>query len=189
MSSPAPHVLRPPSGAAAYAVGPAAGADRSGRLARGSYTAAYAEPSPTPQAPGVTSARAVLSVECSRAGFARVRSFTRDTLHAWSLDHHRDDATLVITELAANAATHAAPGSAGAPQIRLGLSLHPLHLLLAVSDPDDNPPVHTPAACSDLLEHGRGLGIVDALSEAWGWTPAPPAGKTVWARLSTCPPT
>ncbi|GGX18743.1 ATP-binding protein [Streptomyces lomondensis] len=150
-------------------------------------------PETVPRLPAALSASAVLSVECSREGFARVRSFTRDTLHVWSLDHRCDDATLVITELTANAATHAAPrasgavGVAGAPEIRLGFLLDPTYLLVTVSDPDDHPPVYAPAG-SSLEEHGRGLCIVDALSEEWGWAPSPPAGKTVWARLSTCPP-
>ncbi|MEV5440897.1 ATP-binding protein [Streptomyces sp. NPDC052682] len=145
-----------------------------------------------PKTASVTSATAALRVPCDREGFARARSFTRDTLHGWSLDHCCDDATLVITELAANAATHAAhalPPAGGAPEIRLGFRLDPAHLLLSVSDPDDNPPVYAPGAGSALQEHGRGLCIVDALSEAWGWSPTPPSGKTVWARLPTRPPT
>ncbi|CAL9653677.1 ATP-binding protein [Streptomyces sp. enrichment culture] len=129
-----------------------------------------------------------LRVECSREGFARARSFTRHTLHLWSLDHRCDDTTLVITELTANAATHAALAAPGAPEIRLGFRLDPAHLLVTVSDPDDHPPVYASGTGSALEEHGRGLCIVDALSEEWGWTPTPPAGKTVWARLSTCPP-
>ncbi|MEU6915492.1 ATP-binding protein [Streptomyces olindensis] len=144
-------------------------------------------PETMPQPPAALCASAVLRVECSREGFARVRSFTRDTLHVWSLDHCCDDATLVITELTANAATHAAPGASSAPDIRLGFLLDPTHLLVTVSDPDDHPPLYAPAGCS-LEENGRGLCIVDALSEEWGWAPSPPAGKTVWARLSTCPP-
>jgi anti-sigma regulatory factor (Ser/Thr protein kinase) len=144
-------------------------------------------PETMPQSSAALSASAALRVECSREGFARARRFTRDTLRVWSLDHRCDDTTLVITELAANAATHAAPGTTGAPDIRLGFLLDRTHLLVTVSDADDHPPVHSPAG-SALEEHGRGLCIVEALSEEWGWIPCPPAGKTVWARLSTCPP-
>ncbi|MEU3948456.1 ATP-binding protein [Streptomyces sp. NPDC029526] len=139
-----------------------------------------------PHPAGITPALVALRVECDREGFARARSFTRRTLDAWRLGHHSDDVTLVVTELTANAATHAAPRCAGGPEVRLGLRLGPAHVLLTVSDTDDRPPVHRPGG--SLLEHGRGLCIVDALSEAWGWSPTPPAGKTVWARLSTRPP-
>ncbi|MGW5612869.1 ATP-binding protein [Streptomyces sp. NPDC003877] len=145
-------------------------------------------PSPTAPDLGPLAPAVALRVECSREGFARARSFTRHTLHLWSLDHCCDDTTLVITELTANAATHAAQGAPGAPEIRLGFRLDPAHLLVTVSDPDDRPPRYTPGTGSALQEHGRGLCIVDALSEEWGWAPSPPAGKTVWARLSTCPP-
>ncbi|MFH8499869.1 ATP-binding protein [Streptomyces coeruleorubidus] len=194
MSSAAQHVLRPPSEAAAHAGAPGTSTGfPPGPPAAASYEATpYGTPPPVPEAvpqpSGALTASAALRVECSREGFARVRSFTRDTLHVWSLGHRYDDTTLVVTELAANAATHAAPaGAPGAPEIRLGFLLDPTHLLVTVSDPDDHPPVYAPAGFV-LEEHGRGLCLVDALSEEWGWAPCPPAGKTVWARLSTCPP-
>ncbi|MYR42583.1 ATP-binding protein [Streptomyces sp. SID5910] len=130
----------------------------------------------------------MLSIVCSGEGFARARRFTRDTLRRWSLDDHGDDAVLVITELAANAVAHAVPTAAtDRPEIRLALSLHPGRLMLSVSDPGDDAPVRTSSDDCDLREHGRGLSIVDALAEEWGWTPRPPAGKTVWATLSTRP--
>ncbi|MFC8146388.1 ATP-binding protein [Streptomyces paradoxus] len=192
MPSPAQHVLRPPSEAAAHAGAPGAShAFPAGPHTASPYGAPPSVPRTLPQFSGALSASAALRVECSREGFARARSFTRDTLHGWSLDHRCDDATLVITELTANAATHAAPRASdapGAPEIRLGFLLDPSHLLVTVSDRDDHPPVYRPAGLG-LEEHGRGLCIVDALSEEWGWTPSPPAGKTVWARLSTRPAT
>ncbi|GGW49444.1 ATPase [Streptomyces griseoloalbus] len=151
--------------------------------------APHEEPHSIPETARAASASMALRIAHGPEGLARARSFTRDTLHGWSLAHHCDDATLVMTELAANAVTHTAPRYAGAPDVRLGFRLGPAHLLLTVSDPDDHAPVLAPGAVSDLEEHGRGLCIVDALSEAWGWTPTPPAGKTVWARLSTRPPT
>ncbi|MGW2296601.1 ATP-binding protein [Streptomyces violaceorubidus] len=131
---------------------------------------------------------AALRVACNGEGFARARVFTRDTLRGWSLDHRGDDAVLVVTELVSNAVTHAVPSpAAGAPEIRLGLALDSGDLTLTVSDPGDDMPVFHPSDGSALREHGRGLCIVDALAEEWGWTPRPPAGKTVWATLSTRP--
>ncbi len=134
-------------------------------------------------------APAVLRVACSGEGFARARVFTRDTLRGWSLDHCGDDAVLVVTELVSNAATHAVPSAAaGAPEVRLGLALGRARLTLTVSDPGDSAPVFQPSDGCALREHGRGLSIVDALAEEWGWAPRPPAGKTVWAALSTRTP-
>ncbi|MFF7857209.1 ATP-binding protein [Streptomyces sp. NPDC007904] len=184
MSSPAHPALRPSTAAAVRAGGRGTSAAPPYGLPA---AAPHEEPHPIPETAGVASA--ALRIGCSREGLARARSFTRDILSVWSLGHRCDDATLVITELAANAATHAAPRCAGAPDVRLGFRLEPAHLLLTVSDPDDHPPVPVLRGGSALEEHGRGLRIVEALSEAWGWTPTPPAGKTVWARLSTRPPT
>ncbi|MFF3846841.1 ATP-binding protein [Streptomyces sp. NPDC002328] len=132
-----------------------------------------------------SSRTAVLHLAGSRRGFSDARDFTHRTLDAWSLDHCTDDALTVVTELAANAVLHALGdrpnGGAGA---RLRLSLRRHHLVCAVTDPSDVPPVY---AHSDdpLLEHGRGLHIVEALSEHWGWTRRSPVGKTVWAMLPT----
>lgn len=123
-----------------------------------------------------------------REGLARARSFTRDTLRDRSPGRDRDDATLVITELAAGVVTHAAPRCAGAPDIRPGFRPEPAHPPLAVFDPDDRPPVRTPGADSGPQEHGRGPRIVAAPPEGRGRTPAPPADKTARARSSTRPP-
>ncbi|MGW0418989.1 ATP-binding protein [Streptomyces sp. NPDC003015] len=182
MSSPANHVLRPPSQAVPE-VGDAGPAGATSRRPG----PAHPQRRPPVLGPFVSAA---LLVRCSAEGFARARAFTRETLSGWSLDHRSDDATLVITELAANAVAHAVrkPAAGGAPEVWLGLSFDPAHLMVTVSDPGDEPPAYTPDDATSLREHGRGLYIVDALAQEWGWTSRPPAGKTVWAKLSTSPP-
>ncbi|MGW0331428.1 ATP-binding protein [Streptomyces sp. NPDC003011] len=187
MSSPANHVLRQPDRAAAGAGGAAAPA---GELLPRPRSADHGGRPPLGPAPaGHRPDAAALRIRCSGEGFALARSFTRDTLGCWSLGHRSDDAALVITELAANAVEHAVPRARAAEaEVWLGILLDPAHVLLTVSDPGENPPELTATDCSDLREHGRGLFIVDTLAEEWGWTLRPPAGKTVWARLSTCPP-
>ncbi|MEV1064688.1 ATP-binding protein [Streptomyces sp. NPDC050263] len=128
---------------------------------------------------------AALHLTGSREGFAQARDFTHRTLDCWSLAHCGDDAVVVVTELAANAVLHALPHpSADEFHVRLRLTLRRSHLVCAVTDPSDSLPVY-PHSADALLEHGRGLQIVEALSEHWGWTRRAPVGKTVWAMLPT----
>jgi len=133
-----------------------------------------------------SSRTATLRLAGSREGFAEARHFTHRTLDTWSLDHRADDTVTVVTELAANAFLHGLPHSAApdAFAIRLRLTLRRSHLMCAVTDPSDSLPVY-PHTGDPLLEHGRGLHIVEALSEHWGWTRRSPVGKTVWAMLPT----
>ncbi|MFG2477749.1 ATP-binding protein [Streptomyces fagopyri] len=129
---------------------------------------------------------ASLRISESPQGFAQAREFTRRTLSRWALGDRGDDAVLVVTELATNAVLHAAPQArAGHTGVWLKLTLRRTHLVCAVTDQSDRPPMC--ARRNDALEvHGRGLRIVEALSEHWGWTRSP-AGKTVWAMLPASP--
>ncbi|WP_371667628.1 ATP-binding protein [Streptomyces sp. NBC_00289] len=186
MSAPVDHTHRP-LGRTVSGAGGAAWTDGSARPPR--PAAPGEQPFAKPPWASGTVQPVALRIACSGEGFARARAFTHETLHRWSLGHRSDDAALVITELAANAVEHGVPRAPRAdPEVWLRLVLDPAHVLLAVSDPGDNPlPCH-PVDDLQLRENGRGLCIVDALAEEWGWTPDPPAGKTVWARLSTLPP-
>lgn len=112
-------------------------------------------------------------------GCAQARDVVRRTLDDWGLAHRTVDALTVVTELLANAVLHA--GGDGDIWLRLSLR-RPGHLVCAVIDPSDSPPVY-PHTSDPFDEHGRGLRIIEALSEHWGWTRRPPAGKTVWAML------
>ncbi|GAX57189.1 ATP-binding protein [Streptomyces olivochromogenes] len=129
---------------------------------------------------------ASLCITDTRQGLAQARAFTRRTLGHWELDHRSDDAVLIVNELATNAVLHAAPHSAaGQNGVRLNLTLRRAHLVCAVTDQYDSPPV-CPRTDTPLEVHGRGLRIVEELSEHWGWTRSR-AGKTVWAMLPTPP--
>jgi hypothetical protein len=48
-----------------------------------------------------------------------------------------------------------------------------------VTDESDQAPVAVEA--EGLAESGRGLQVVPALSESWGWNPRADGGKVVWA--------
>ncbi|MET9906963.1 ATP-binding protein [Streptomyces sp. NPDC006476] len=127
---------------------------------------------------------AALCLSGTGRGSAQARAFTEHTLGHWRLDHCRDDALSIVSELVANALTHARPDPAAEHEVWLRLTLRTSHLVCAVSDPDSAVPTCRPAS-DDLDENGRGLRIVDALSEHWGWTRRALAGKTVWAMLPT----
>lgn len=124
-----------------------------------------------------TGARAV------RAG----RDFAVATLQRWGAAELRDDVAMVVSELLTNALRHALTDAAlplrSAP-VRLGLLQPGRSVICAVADPSQQPP--TPREPGILTETGRGLHVIDALAEAWGYTQPSRAGKVVWAlfRLS-----
>jgi anti-sigma regulatory factor (Ser/Thr protein kinase) len=125
------------------------------------------------------------------AGSVRsARDFTTATLHRWGTAERSQDIAIVVSELLTNALRHALPGSGDTrPRrpIRLGLLQPGLCVLCAVADPSRAAPA--PQAPGSLAETGRGLNIICALSDQWGYGPSDP-GKVVWAmfylRLTGC---
>jgi hypothetical protein len=122
------------------------------------------------------------------AGSVRTaRSFTIATLHRWGAAEGSHDIAIVVSELLTNALRHALAGSGDAPGrrlIRLGLLLLRPCLLCAVTDPSTLAPVlRQPGA---IGETGRGLHIVCALSDRWGYTTSG-TGKVVWAMFTAGP--
>jgi len=118
------------------------------------------------------------------------RRFTRSTLTRWNLDPLIEDAEVIVAEFVANALCHAgqdpeheeqrAPARA---DTRIGLRLFRRagEVMCAVLDPSDAAPVLK--APRQDAECGRGLQLVDALSDVWGWSPVVGRGKAVWAIL------
>ena len=116
------------------------------------------------------------------AGSVRTaRDFTSATLHRWGTAERSQDIVIVVSELLTNALRHALPGSGdmrpGRP-IRLGLLQPGPCVLCAVADPSKLAPA--PRAPGSLAETGRGLHIICALSDQWGFAPSD-TGKVVWA--------
>lgn len=95
-------------------------------------------------------------------------------------DSRLDDARLVMSELVANALTHARPLKDDT--IAVSWVLQDDALRLSVTD--GGSPVSDPAprAASGLATGGRGLGIVGTLAQRWGVESADDA-TTVWAEL------
>jgi hypothetical protein len=115
------------------------------------------------------------------------RAFTAATLHRWGVEERSDDIVVVVSELLTNALRHACPAAPSWPRrpVRLGLLQPGPAVVCAVSDPSDQVPVpREPGLCD---ETGRGLHVVESLSDDWGCTIPTRLGKVVWATFRTGP--
>jgi hypothetical protein len=131
-------------------------------------------------------------LRASYAAVASAREFVRHVLADWGSEADQvdlspnlsDDVSLVASEMVANALQHgvgldppqdAVPASdqrAGAePDEQVGLTLvaTPSVLLCVVNDPSSDAPV--PRLPDPGMASGRGLHLIESLSESWGWSP------------------
>lgn len=117
------------------------------------------------------------------------RTFSLATLQRWGVTERGDDIATVVSELLTNALRHAVPGLSQASRswpVQLGLLHSGTSVLCAVADPSSSAPVLRKP--HGLAENGRGLLVVSALSDNWGYTAcATPCGmgKVVWAMFTT----
>lgn len=126
------------------------------------------------------------SVDAPRAVPA-AREFAIATLHRWSMQERSGDMAVVVSELLTNALRHALPEPSKArPRraIRLALLQPGPCVLCAVADPSREPPI--PQQPGPFAETGRGLHVVDAVSDNWGYALGD-RGKVVWAMFSAAP--
>lgn len=94
-----------------------------------------------------------------------------------------DDAELLVSELVSNAVLH------GSPVITLCVDLGPPCIGVGVRDEGEGVPPTAVEPPPPWRPRGRGLMIVDRLSESWGVTVSePPPGKTVWFELGAGAP-
>ena len=107
------------------------------------------------------------------------RQFVAETLASWDLSGLADDATLVVSELAANALTHA--GS----DFTVGLARTNGRMRLRVGDSSAALPVPRDAHPTDL--GGRGLLLIREITTDFGHE-AVEGGKVIWADLARKPP-
>lgn len=106
------------------------------------------------------------------------REHVRAALTLWLLGELADDAASIVGELAANAVVHA---KGIGEFFEVGLRRRDGVLIVEVSDSFQwRMPESRDAGPADC--DGRGLVIVEALSDQWGVRPRE-AGKTVWAHL------
>lgn len=104
------------------------------------------------------------------------RHFVRDVLIDWDLDQLVDDAQLAVSELVSNAVSHA--GTTISVSIRADDEL-----TVVVRDEAGTMPVSTqPTQAASDATSGRGLQIVEAVSDSWGVSAAA-GGKSIWFTL------
>ena len=113
-----------------------------------------------------------LGADSKFAGHAR--RFVRTVLWTWGLGRLADDVEQITGELVANAL----PG--GDYRLTLRLNLKTAFLRLEVADHREGTPEQRESGPED--ENGRGLVIVEALADRWGYLERPD-GNTVWAEL------
>ena len=106
---------------------------------------------------------------------ARARAMAADVVAELHLEPIGDDLALVVSELVTNAIRYAAP------PVEIEIQADDHTVTVAVGDGSPGRPVA--AAVGNDAEGGRGLALIDLLSEETGVRPRPP-GKTVWAALS-----
>jgi len=105
----------------------------------------------------------------------RARVFVRATLSEWGYESVESDVCVAVSELITNAVVHA--------QSATSLTLVDLRggVRVTVRDEDPVAPVLNQAGETDT--GGRGMFLVDALSDNWGVEPDPP-GKVVWLDIA-----
>lgn len=116
-------------------------------------------------------AELTLPVDNRAPGVAR--QFLRETS---CQEHHArvmDEAELLVSELVTNAVVH------GAPPVTVNIECDSTEgLLVAVTDGSPDTPV--PQEVGLDAEGGRGIRLVDLISDRWGVAPSRGHGKAVW---------
>lgn len=126
----------------------------------------------TPPRPGP---RATLEVGAYATAVPNTRHFVEACLAGWGVDPDLVEvARLVASELVTNGLTH------GSGPLVIRLRLGPQHLCLEVDD--EGPSFPEPRTAEDDDEGGRGLLLVEALTDSWGTRPLD-HGKSVWCMI------
>lgn len=141
----------------------------------------------------------VVELQALPMRIGQIRRIVSAQLRHWQLDPLIDRAALGVTELLSNVHRHAQPDKTCTVEIELRLG----RLTVSVYDSDPRLPMlrdsgtaEAPGAARpagtaplDALEtSGRGLALVEALSEAWGARQQDDStGKVVWFSLRAAP--
>jgi anti-sigma regulatory factor (Ser/Thr protein kinase) len=168
--------------------------------------ASQADPSGLADSPGSTGAVGTIwyALPGDFSAVREARTLVQQVLGSWQADDISDDVALVASELVANALRHGMQLEqspvripARVPEhsvtegdgVRISLVSTGSHVICAVTDPSQHPPLRRVA--DPMAGSGRGLQLVESLSLCWGWTVLDGAadgtsagvaqGKSVWA--------
>ncbi|MCC9703941.1 ATP-binding protein [Streptomyces sp. MNU76] len=116
------------------------------------------------------------TMPCEPESARRARLLISAALNAWAIGDLADTATLIVSELVGNSVQHTS-----CRLLRVIVSRpSPHRVKIAVIDKARTIPAMTSPA--DDAEQGRGLFLIDVLSDRWGCD-RHPWGKTLWAEL------
>jgi anti-sigma regulatory factor (Ser/Thr protein kinase) len=125
-----------------------------------------------------TTSLMAITLPSSRYSAWMARYYVRAALKLHGLDGYAADAATVTSELVTNAIIHT---KAETICLELARLQDTAEVAIVVTDPSPSPPVRH--ELSGDAECGRGLHIVAALSERWGWRHQG-TGKAVFAILT-----
>lgn len=124
-----------------------------------------------------------MPLEPSPEAVSRARRTVHETLAAWGLDNLVDDMVLVASELVTNALQHVQHASG---PIVMVLQQRDETVFVEVADVSPALPVPRRESADD--ESGRGLALVEAFSDDWGYRRrGNRRGKWVWCSWSLSP--
>ena len=139
-------------------------------------------PAPPPPGPGVAGQwplRSFLELGALPGAVPCARLHARELMREWELTGLGDDVELLVSELVTNAVAASRSVTRDLP-VRLWLLCDKARVLIVVWDGCPQAPVRIDAGGDE--ESGRGLLLVEAISDRWGSYPTPATGgKAVWA--------
>lgn len=116
------------------------------------------------------------------AAAALARAHLRAAISSWRLPVDVDVAVLLVSELVTNAVTHGDEGTGALAAVTMLIRCCGGELRVEVHDRSRDMPVPASPEVPDDSETGRGLMLVDALADAWGYYRTP-GGKAVYFTL------
>lgn len=118
-----------------------------------------------------------------RPSVQAARRDAAEVAEAWGLEPLADDLVLIVSELVTNAVVHGKAGRGRYITVTYSL-MEGLRLRIEVRDPADGIPRQAGTADQNgqPRDNGRGLSIVTALTNRWGFVPKV-VGKTVWCEI------